>query len=57
MKKINKFLSFRFIIGFIKSMIYKMFNKNINMKGFKYFIGKNTRLISKNGKININNNI
>lgn len=57
MKKINKFLSFRFIIGFIKSMIYKMFNKNINMKGFKYFIGKNTRLISKNGKININNKV
>lgn len=57
MKRINKFLNIKFIIGFAKSMIYKTLGKNINMKGFKYFIGKGSRLISKKGKININNKV
>ena len=57
MIQIKKFLNINFIIGYIKALFYKFFNNKINMNGFKYFIGKKSRLISKNGNISMNDKV
>lgn len=53
MKNLDRLFDYQFIIGVIKAIFYKVFKGNIHMEGWKYFFGKNTKIISRNGEISL----